>query len=167
MSNPEYMRRPEPERLAPALTPEQQEKQEERLKLSALSEPLFHAAKMGDREQIQKLAAAGADVNVADRFGKMTFATPLHYAASEGHLSAMQALLALGADPNARDYRERSPLHEAALRGQVGAIRALVAKGADLNAAAFGGDTPLRLAKMAQKPDAARLIEELLAAEKT
>ena len=165
MSNPESFQPNAKEALVPAETPEQHRARIEAHKLYELSEPLFHAAKMGDKAEIERLVQAGADVGVCDRVGKMTGAAPLHYAAAEGHLSAVQTLLALGADPNARDFIDRTPIHVASARGQVGAIRALAAKGADLAAKCHSGETALDWAKMAQKPEAIRLLEELEASQ--
>lgn len=59
--------------------------------------PLFFAAKSGNGELIEYLAAKGADVNARSGYG----ATPLMHAVDAGHLEAVKTLIALGAKVNA------------------------------------------------------------------
>jgi cytohesin len=61
---------------------------------------------------VKLLAAQGADLNAADRYGY----TPLHYAAQVdfGDAETVKALLAAGADPNLKEKEGKTALHLAA-----------------------------------------------------
>ena len=59
---------------------------------------LCQAAEEGDIEQVQKLIAAGADVNAKNSYGRSS----LHEAAFQGHEDVVELLLANGADINLR-----------------------------------------------------------------
>lgn len=70
--------------------------------------PLFAAAGGGyNVEAVLALIEAGADPNVATRYGWAS--TPLHAAAEADSVENVQALLAAGADPDVRDYKGRLP----------------------------------------------------------
>ena len=62
--------------------------------------PIHDAAKAGDAEQVERLIAAGVDVNEKDIADK----TPLHWAVDAGHMSVVQVLVAKGANVDARDF---------------------------------------------------------------
>ncbi|PRW45505.1 signal recognition particle 43 kDa chloroplastic [Chlorella sorokiniana] len=64
------------------------------------------AAAMGKAQLVQRLLAAGGEVDLADKEGY----TPLHMAAGYMHTSTIAALLAGGADPEQEDRQGRSPL---------------------------------------------------------
>ena len=69
--------------------------------------PLMLAAQSGDAEQIARLRAGGADVNIADTEGW----TPLMFAlCAGGDTAAAEALLAAGADVNVRSKERWTPL---------------------------------------------------------
>jgi ankyrin repeat protein len=105
--------------------------------------PIIVAARLGDAEKIQELAAAGADVN--DRGGVNNW-TALMHAIHKNQPAAVRALLAAGADPNATTGRE-SALSMAAAYGYADIVRLLLDKNAkvDENAlsAAAGGSTDI------------------------
>ncbi|NNF24157.1 MAG: ankyrin repeat domain-containing protein [Rhodobacteraceae bacterium] len=62
---------------------------------------LFRAAHQGDLAEIERLIAAGADLNMRDRSGR----TPAHVAAFASNDAALTLLAAAGADMNALDGR--------------------------------------------------------------
>merc|ERR1719245_1596439 len=57
---------------------------------------LYRAARDGDLTRCERLVAAGANVNIADNFGR----TPLIIASSNGHLSIVKLLCNHDADVN-------------------------------------------------------------------
>lgn len=67
---------------------------------------LHFAAALGKAQLVEKLLAAGGEVDLADKDGY----TPLHMAAGYLHTSTISALLAAGADPEQEDKQGRSPL---------------------------------------------------------
>uniref|UniRef100_A0A3B3I7I2 Ankyrin repeat and SOCS box containing 3 n=1 Tax=Oryzias latipes TaxID=8090 RepID=A0A3B3I7I2_ORYLA len=82
--------------------------------------PLFVAAQYGQRESLEALIHAGADVNspAAD------LATPLLIASQEGHMACVDLLLDHGADPNRACSNEwpQLPIHAAAEFGHTGYV---------------------------------------------
>uniref|UniRef100_A0A3P9HW24 Ankyrin repeat and SOCS box containing 3 n=1 Tax=Oryzias latipes TaxID=8090 RepID=A0A3P9HW24_ORYLA len=86
--------------------------------------PLFVAAQYGQRESLEALIHAGADVNspAAD------LATPLLIASQEGHMACVDLLLDHGADPNRACSNEwpQLPIHAAAEFGHTGILRRLL-----------------------------------------
>ena len=92
---------------------------------------LYKAAENGNRTEVERLLAQGADVNGADKLG----VTALHAAAFEGHKDVVKVLLAKGADVNAKFMKNyMAPLHMAAWNGHVEVAEVLLANGADINA---------------------------------
>lgn len=105
--------------------------------------PLHLIAHQVDPTIVNLLIAAGAHVNVADRFGL----TPLHAAAVDATGGVLQTLLDAGANPQARDDRGRTPLHYAVVADQPkDVIQLLLSAGSDPNSADRGGNTALHLA---------------------
>jgi hypothetical protein len=73
---------------------------------------LHYAALGGCREPLERLLAAGADVNVRDNFDD----TPAHYAATYNMATVLEDLVKAGADLNARSMGSLfTPLFSAAL----------------------------------------------------
>jgi hypothetical protein len=64
-------------------------------------EDLLEAARKGLKEQVQKLLAKGAVIEIKDKEGR----TPLLLAAQYNRISTVKLLLAKGANPDARDSR--------------------------------------------------------------
>jgi ankyrin repeat protein len=134
------------------------------MKLPSREPVIADAAMKGDAASIQKLIAAGADVDLpqndgmtalhwaADRGDSATVAallkakadvkpmtvnggyTPLMLAARAGNAAVVKQLLASGADPKAVSEGGATALHFAAEAGNVDVVNALIAKGADVNA---------------------------------
>ncbi|XP_061562551.1 ankyrin repeat and SOCS box protein 3 isoform X2 [Phycodurus eques] len=87
--------------------------------------PLFLAAQYGQRECLEVLVGAGANVNTQ----ASDLASPLLLASQEGHLACVDFLLEHGADANlpcSRDWPQL-PIHAAAQFGHLGVLRRLVA----------------------------------------
>jgi len=96
--------------------------------------PLHRAADRGDVAEVQRLLAAGADVNE-----KVDGMTALHRAAENGSVAVIHALLNAGAIVDSRERMTlMTPLHYAGMRGHVNAARELVAAGADIRAQTYG-----------------------------
>jgi ankyrin repeat protein len=134
--------------------------------------PLHAAAASGNRAEVERLIAAGADVNqvlyVEVREAGLA-GTPLHVALFDcgdneylyrGHHEVVEVLLAAGADVHLCRMWEGTPLHDAARFGLTRIAGMLVAHGADVNGR---GDylhrTPLHLAATYGRP---RMVDFLL-----
>ncbi len=122
--------------------------------------PAF-AAMGGNRSEVERLIAEGADVNeqlVEDVDGRGDLAgTPLHvairYCAQDdpslyrGHHEVVKVLLAAGADVRLRRTWEGTPLHDAARAGWIHIAELLISYGADINSKEdFERRTPLHFA---------------------
>ena len=93
---------------------------------------LHWAAELGDRELVEVLLYAGAEIQAATRIGEYT---PLHIAARNGHLGAVDALLAGGANISAVTNPSGSTaLHLAAVSGAAAVVKTLLEHGADADA---------------------------------
>ena len=71
------------------------------------------AASVGDLDELQRLYAAGVDLNE----GEYDRRTGLHLAASEGHLEVVKFLIAKGVDINCKDRWGGTPLVDAKREG--------------------------------------------------
>lgn len=103
---------------------------------------LMESAKAGCVEKVVMCLEFGADIKLADEFGK----SALHLAAENGHQSAVDLLLKHDAEVNARDAQGETALHLAARSGRFEVIESLAANGADLNACNKRNQTPLMVA---------------------
>ena len=90
---------------------------------------LLEAAKKGDLASVERLLAAGADVNYQDEGDY----TPLMGAASRGHNVIVERLLAAGADVHLKDEYGKMALKWAVRRGCAGVVKRLLAAGAKVN----------------------------------
>ena len=86
---------------------------------------LCAAAGRGDTEGLERMVAAGADLDAGDYDGR----TPLHVAAAEGQIQTVRYLLGARADVNAIDRWGRTPLGEAQRAGHDEVSRFLEARG--------------------------------------
>ncbi len=117
--------------------------------------PLHEAVRKGDVAAVERLLAAGADVNARDMYA----ATPLHLAAESGDVRITEILLAKGANVSAVDDGHNYPLHIAALFGQVGVAKLLIAKGARVDVRMpVTGTTPLQIAAREGHLDVVQLL---------
>jgi ankyrin repeat protein len=97
---------------------------------------LHYASFFGTPQTIEKLVAAGADLEAPARNEQFApEARPLHSAAAAGRLDNAERLLEAGADPNARQHGGFTPLMEAEQSGNFELADLLIAHGA----AAGGG----------------------------
>ncbi len=114
------------------------------------------AAYQGDREILDLLLAAGAQVDARDVRGH----SALQHVLLFKRPAAVPWLLAAGADPNLRANKGYTALHLAALCGHEPAIlEALVTAGADVGTKDEEGQTALDLARASGKEEAAQLLE--------
>jgi ankyrin repeat protein len=112
-----------------------------------MSAELIKAVQTGDTAAVQRMLAAGADVNSRDGEG----ATLLMLAAHTGDLSMVRVLFEGGTDVNACDERGWSALTKAVYntalkRGFADVIQVLIEAGANIEAAIGYGVRPLMLA---------------------
>lgn len=78
------------------------------------AENLYQAARVGDTAAIEKILAAGIDVNAKTPYG----GTALAFAAERGQLDAVKLLIEKGADVNAQDeFYKASPFTWASMKG--------------------------------------------------
>jgi hypothetical protein len=137
-----------------------------RRRIETFTARLYYPSLLGILEVVERLLAAGADVNAAAAtadFGR----TALQAASESGHLEVVERLLAAGADVNAAaayyDYNGRTALQAASGGGHLEVVERLLAAGADVNAAPAGdfGGTALQAAS---KSGHLEVVERLLAA---
>lgn len=123
---------------------------------------LVQAAAHGDTNEIDRLLAAGADVNgqapapvggassvpgLAQMFPggvPQIVMTPLHAAVGNKQRAAAERLLAAGANPNLVHAQYGTPVHAAAAGGDAELLQLLIERGGDVNARNAQGLTPLQ-----------------------
>ena len=103
------------------------------------AEALWDASQAGDLDEIARLLAGGAEVDVLVSMyvpnGDIVQSTALYAAAGDGQLDAVRLLLDRGADPSLATSIGFTALINAAMGGHVAVVRELAARGADLDAA--------------------------------
>jgi ankyrin repeat protein len=107
----------------------------ERVQQAKNTKSLFEAAEKGNVEQVKRLIANGANVNVTADAHPVKW-TPLIAAASGGHAQVVKVLLANGAEVNATDSYGFTPLYYALWtdgNDSEEIVKALIAGGADVN----------------------------------
>ena len=100
---------------------------------------LEYAAYRGRLKWVDKLIAAGADVDKADNDDR----TSLWNAAYGGNTEIVGKLIVAGADVDKADIDGETPLSMAAYGGNTEIVDKLIAAGADVNKANNSGETPL------------------------
>jgi cytochrome c len=99
----------------------------------AYAAELHDAARRGDLAAVERLLAAGAQVDATDGGG----ATPLYLAAGEGHAAVVARLLAAGGDPRRPASgpfgSTGTPIHAAVRYGHLDVVRILLEAGVDPN----------------------------------
>ena len=98
------------------------------------------AAYNGDVELVQRLIAAGADVNAAEMTRGQT---AVMWAIAQHHPDVARVLLENGADVSARTKTGFTPLLFAAREGDIETARLLLGRSVDVNASSNDGVTPL------------------------
>jgi ankyrin repeat protein len=102
--------------------------------------PLGLAAFFGNKETVEALLQAGADVNQQSR--ETMKVTALHSAAAARRPDIVALLLAKGANPNVRAQAGLTVFHAVAVSGQIDVAEMLLTHGGDVNAADDSGKTP-------------------------
>ena len=106
---------------------------------------LEHAVRNGNRQMVQLLLAAGADVNTRDEGGQ----TVLMMVNEDATTDLVWDLLNAGANVNQKDKEGNTPLIEAAGVNSIEVLRTLLDAGADITAKNEEGETPLMMAASA------------------
>jgi ankyrin repeat protein len=120
--------------------------------------PLGLAAFFGNKETVEALLAAGADVDQQSREAMKVSA--LHSAAAARRPDIAEMLLAKGANPNLRAEAGVTVLHEVAITGQLDLAAMLLKHGADVNAKDNSGKTPLAYAIESKRDAIAAWLRE-------
>ena len=118
--------------------------------------PLHLAAFFGQRAAVERLMAAGADINAVSRNALRN--TPLHAAVAGGHVEVSLVLINAAADVNVADAGGHTAFHIAAEAGYVPVARALFERGADAHAVDAEDRTPLSRAAAKGHTDIVDLI---------
>jgi ankyrin repeat protein len=117
---------------------------------------LHWAAMHGDKDMVQTLLYAGANVNATTRIGPYT---PLYLAARQGQAGTLDLLLKAGADPEAKTANGSTPLMVAAASGSTDAVKLLLDHGAKVDAKeSVRGETPLMFAAAYDRPAVITLL---------
>jgi ankyrin repeat protein len=106
---------------------------------------MLAAARFGQTEAVQRLIAAGADVNLSSNRGR----TPLHCAAEGGYTDMAKSLLNAGANVEVEAVGGATALVAACFNGNTDIVKALLEHGADANAAGPYGNCLSYAAKRA------------------
>ena len=104
---------------------------------------LFHAVRRGDREIVELLLSAGANVDQVITDGYDKGKTPLIFAAENNKQEIVRALLANVEKVNQSDNAGCTALYQAAYKDNLEIVKALLEKDADVNQANNAGHSPL------------------------
>jgi ankyrin repeat protein len=118
---------------------------------------LIAAARGGDLEGLERLIAAGQDVDCELKYG----ASAIMLAAGRGQVEIIRRLAAVGAKVNRRNRFGATPLLEACERGYLEAIQVLVDLGAEINLPHNNGNTALLAATMRRDRKVIKMLLEL------
>ena len=138
-----------------------------------MNQELNQAILAGDLPVIERLIAAGADINFKDSSQYDT--TPLHLVVyycrndmgvvKDIPLAMAERLIAAGADVTATTSEGDTPLHWAALGGHTTMAQCLIKAGAQVNTQNHYGDTPLQLASDRQHAAMVEILQSALIAD--
>ena len=107
---------------------------------------MYIAAQKGHIDIVEKLIAAGCDV---DKARTDTGATPLYIAANRGHIDIVEKLIAAGCDVDkAKTTTGTTPLFIAAQKGHIDIVKQLLENGANKLLCDSDGDSPLDVARV-------------------
>jgi uncharacterized protein len=120
---------------------------------------LHYAAMADDVEAVERLVAAGEDVDLGDHQGF----TPMHFAAQQGALDAVRVLVRHGARVDEVNRFGNTPLFVAVFTssGDGQMIALLREHGADPFHANAAGQTPIGLARLIANYDVKRYFADL------
>src|SRR5919198_731569 len=118
--------------------------------------PLADAVQHGDKQAVQSLLKARADVNAPQSDG----ATALHWAAYLDDAETTALLVRAGAHVDSPNNYGMTPLALAATNGNAAIINLLLKGGADPNLTVRAGETPLMLAARTDRADAVKALLE-------
>ncbi len=122
---------------------------------------LMQAAYAGDLAEVQRLIAAGADVNACDASAWTALMKACHNAElGHGHPEVVRALIEAGANIEAPIGYGVRPLMLAAGYGETAVVQALLEAGADVLAKNEGGYTALMMVKQKFYVDVINLLHE-------
>jgi len=123
-----------------------------KIKARAGDTPLHLAVRRGEKDLVERLLDAGADVHARNKDG----AAPLHVAIGKRDRQIVRMLLDAGADVNAKRVRYiLPPLHSAASAGDPEILKMLLDRGADLTQG-----TPLLTAATRGRREACKVLIE-------
>jgi ankyrin repeat protein len=116
---------------------------------------LWDAARANDTVELERLIAAGLDLEAKDSRGY----SALMLAVYVGNLEATQLLLARGASPNSIDAAGNTTLMGASFKGHLKIVEALLDAGADLRSRNQSGADALQFATMFGRVEVVALLE--------
>ena len=119
--------------------------------------PLMYAVRDGRQETVSILLAAGAAVNIGDRWSR----TPLHLAA-EAPAGIARMLIKAGADLDKRNAGGVTPLMLAAGNGRQDIVELLLQAGARLDLKDYQDNSVVDWARRSQNPELTRKLEHKL-----
>lgn len=118
-------------------------------------QPIHDAARMGTRQDVEKLLKAAPQSRDART---ERGATPLHYAALNEDGGPLLALIAAGANVNARDKEGMTPLHMAAFATRTRHALPLLEAGADPTLKTDAGRDVLSMARKVRADEFAGVV---------
>lgn len=124
---------------------------------------LYYHANFGQKAQVEKLLAGGADPSIANTEDGTT---PLYMAAQNGHHKIVQVLLAANASPStAAATHGMTPVYIAAQQGHLDILKTLlIARASPSTPRTIDGATPLRIAEQRGDTACVDLLNHYLSA---
>lgn len=110
-----------------------------------------------DSYLIQKLIAAGADVN-AKNYSQQTPLMRVIWSSSDAEVRVVKMLIDAGADVNTRDYQGDTALIEAVWQSSPEVVKMLIDAGADVNVRNSRGETALMRAAWYSSPEVVKML---------